>query len=153
MSTHRARTLRLRITPPVAFSSLLTAALLACSEQSVTRTSEVSSIAITPPNATMVVGGTLALEAQVDAAGATPPELFWSSSDETIATVTSNGVVKALKAGQAKIAATALGNSAVSSIVVSTPPVIPPVLPQSVSTVSVSLSSGSIGVGKTTQAT
>lgn len=149
---------------------LVTAMLAACGEGAVTRTAEVSAITISPPNASMVVGGTLALAAQVEADAATSPELFWSSSDATVAAVTSSGVVRALKAGRANIAATALGNSAVSSIVVSAPPVtpppvvpptvpptvppvIPPAQPQSVASVSVSVASGAIDEGKTTQAT
>ncbi len=153
----RARTSRLRLLPAVVFSSLptvaLAVALASCGESSVTRTAEVSSISLTPPNATLMVGSTLTLEAAVDAAGAAAPEVFWSTSDATVATVTSDGVVRALKAGRANIAATALGNSAVSSILVNSPPVIPPVLPAAVATVSVSLSSSSIAVDKTSQAT
>ncbi len=114
----------------------------------------------------MVVGSTLALEAQVQADGKASPGLFWSSSDPSVATVSSYGVVRALKAGRVNIAATALGNSALAAIVVNTPPpaippvppptvppVNPPAQPQSVATISVALASTSIEEGKTTQAT
>lgn len=153
MPIHRVSASRPSLFSAGVMPLLVTAMLTACGEGAVTRNTEVSAITINPPNATMVVGGTLTLAAQVEADAATAPELFWSTSDATVATVTSGGVVRALKAGQAKIAATVLGTSAVSSIVVSTPPVIPPVFPQSVSTVSVSLSSGAIDEGRTTQAT
>jgi len=114
----------------VSFPGFAALALVAaCGRSAVTETAGVSGIALTPPSATMVVGGTLALDAQVQGS-ASPVDVFWSSSDTTIAVVATSGVVTARRAGRVSIAATALGNSAVAAIVVNNPPIIPPVLPQ-----------------------
>lgn len=156
-SRTRARTRRVLILPLATMLFATMSIGVACSDASVTRVNDVSAISVSPSDARMIVGGTLALDVQVEKQGGTPmaTEVFWSSSDQTIATVSTAGVVTARKAGNVNIAVTALGNSAVVPIVVTNPPVIPPVLPPApaaVSTVTVSLAS-TLAVDKTAQAT
>lgn len=64
-----------------------------------------SLITITPDTKKMVVGGTLQLEAGVTPSAASDA-VKWSSSNTSVATVSSTGLVKAKKAGRVKIAAT-----------------------------------------------
>lgn len=60
-------------------------------------------VTIVPPTTTTLkVGGVLPLSAKVNPAG---NSVAWSSSDETVASVSSNGEVKALKAGGVNITA------------------------------------------------
>lgn len=55
----------------------------------------------------LAVNKTLVLSPKVEPADATNKKLIWESSDESIATVSANGTVKAIKAGQCTIKATA----------------------------------------------
>ncbi len=71
----------------------------------------------------------------------------WSSSNTSVATVSSAGVVTAVAVGSAQITATSEGVAGSAGISVVAPP------PVAVATVSVSLASGSLNVGQTTQAT
>ena len=58
-----------------------------------------------------VVGNSVQLTATVNPWGTEDQEVIWSSSDETIATVNENGVVKGLKVGKVTITATAHADS------------------------------------------
>jgi hypothetical protein len=98
---------------------------------------------------TITVGqSTRATATLVDSSGSTitpPSDLRWSSTDATIASVSTTGVVTALKVGTVMIAASALGKSAnaVLNVDARTP----------VSSVVVALGSPSVTVDQTTQAT
>lgn len=71
----------------------------------------------------------------------------WSSSDATIATVSSSGAISTLRAGSVSITATSEGKSGSAGLTVTAPP------PAPVATVSVSLGASSIAVGAGTSAT
>ena len=79
----------------------------------------VSSIALTPETAekTVEVGKTYVVKAAVAPAEASFPAVVWSSSDESVATV-SGGLVVALAEGEVTITATAIDGSGVSANVV-----------------------------------
>lgn len=67
----------------------------------------VESVALTQTTAELTVGGdNLVLSAKVSPANATDRVVTWKSSDETVATVDANGVVKAVAAGTATITVT-----------------------------------------------
>jgi uncharacterized protein YjdB len=71
----------------------------------------------------------------------------WSSSDTTLARVSTTGAVTAIAAGTANIVATSEGKSGSATLTVTTPPPVP------VATVTVVLNSPSLNVGQSTQAT
>jgi uncharacterized protein YjdB len=87
----------------------------------VTVTQPVTSVALDSEKASVIIGETLQLTATVAPADATDKSLSWSSSDAGIASVDQNGLVSALKQGDAVITAkSADGPSAsctVSSII------------------------------------
>jgi uncharacterized protein YjdB len=70
-----------------------------------------TSVTLNKSSATMGIGGTLGLTAAVSPADATNKQVTWSSSNTAVATVTSSGQVKAIKAGTAIIKATAADGS------------------------------------------
>lgn len=103
----------------------------------------VSSVSIAPANASLVVGGTVALVTTVkDAAGTmlTDREVSWISTAPTVATVSAGGLVSALAPGSTTITATSEGASATARIVVSRVPV---------GSVAVLPTSASVTVGQT----
>ncbi len=105
----------------------------------------VNSIQIIPSSATISVGKTAGLIAQLlDAAGAplAGRTVTWSSDKPQIASVASDGVVTAVSAGQATVTATAEGKSTTASITVT---------PVPVGSVSISPTSASITAGSTQQ--
>lgn len=67
----------------------------------------VTDIAVSGGPFEVAVKKTLPLQAKVEPADATNKKLIWKSSDETVATVTANGVVRGLEAGEVTISATA----------------------------------------------
>jgi uncharacterized protein YjdB len=73
--------------------------------------------------------------------------ITWSSSNTAVATVNGSGLVTAVAAGSAQITATSEGKSGSAGISVVAPP------PVAVASVSVTLASGSLNPGQTTQAT
>ncbi len=77
---------------------------------------EVTGITLDKTSASVEVGGTMKLTAKVEPEAA-ETEVKWSSSDETVATV-NDGVVTGVKAGTAKITATAGDKSAVCTVTV-----------------------------------
>ena len=80
----------------------------------------VASVVVTPSTATLDVAAQTTLSAEaVDPGGAAFSTTFvWSSSDETVATVSSGGVVTGVGAGTAEIAATAKGVSGSATVTV-----------------------------------
>ena len=68
---------------------------------------EVTGVKLNKTTATLAVDGKLQLSATVQPATAANKTITWSSSDDTVATVDTKGVVTAVKAGKADITATA----------------------------------------------
>ena len=88
----------------------------------VSATQPVTSVVVNPPSATVFVGATQQLTAQVSAAGGVPlptRPISWTTSNAAVATVTSGGFVTAVAVGNATITATSGGISATSAITVS----------------------------------
>lgn len=81
----------------------------------------VDSVVVTPSVLEVTVRGTGSLDARVtDASGAelSGRRVVWASSNASIATVSSNGVVTGVSAGRADIAATSEGKSDIASVTV-----------------------------------
>src|SRR5438876_4703772 len=81
----------------------------------------VASVTVNPPSATILVGATQQLSAVTkDAAGATLSGrvVTWSTSNASVATVSSSGLVSGQSAGSATITATSEGKSGTSSMTV-----------------------------------
>ena len=106
---------------------------------------DVRSVEITSADSKTSVGPgeELQLTATVDPNNASYPDVTWSSSDESIATVSDNGVVTGIAPGSATITATADGVDGTFSLTVNTIPV------QSISI----KGEGSIEIGGTSQLT
>ena len=77
----------------------------------------VSSIAFNSESQTLAVGETVTLQPTVQPSGAVDKSLTYASSDESIATVDSAGVVTAQATGEATITATANDGSNVTQTV------------------------------------
>lgn len=100
--------------------------LLACSSALDVNTAPVANVKIEPSSLTLGLGLVAPLQATVqDAAGQVlhDRQLFWTSSDTTVATVSGAGVVTAIALGTAVIAASAEGASGTATITVTPPPV------------------------------
>ncbi len=124
-------------------------ALAACSgsDLSSPASATASSVVVSPATPTMTVGSALPLTAQLrDRSGNTISggTVFWSSSDTSVASVTSAGVVTAHNVGAAQIAASIQGMSAIAAVTV---------VPVPVASVSVAPASVSITVGATASLT
>jgi len=90
------------------------------------RAPDVAEVVVAPLTASVVVGGTLPLQATIrDASGKaiTGPAILWSVQDTTIATVSSAGVVSARAVGSTQVAASVNGRSGLASITVIPVPV------------------------------
>ena len=110
----------------------------------------VASVAVTPATATVAIGQTQQLTATVrDAAGnaLTGRTVTWSSSNPSIALVSSAGLVTAVGPGPATITATAEGKSGTATVTVPAPPAAP------VASVSVTPASQTLKVGEAVQLT
>lgn len=83
-------------------------------------TSEVTSVAVAPTTANIAVNATRQLTPSVSPTTASNQSVTWTSSDATIATVDSKGLVTGIKAGNATITATTAdgGKTATSAITV-----------------------------------
>ena len=109
----------------------------------------VGSVSITPPSASLPVGGTLTLQvALADGTGNTLPTtgrvITYTSNAPTVASVSSAGVVTALSAGSADIVVTCEGKTATATITVTVP---------AVASVDVTPSSSTLSTGGTVQLT
>jgi len=110
----------------------------------------VSWVAVQPSSVKLIVGSTAQLTSSgADASGGSLTQRVtqWSSAEPTIATVSTSGMVTAVRAGTASIKATVDGVSATSSVEVDPPP------PAPVASITVALASVSLTAGQTTQAT
>ena len=67
----------------------------------------VSSVKIRPSGATLTIGQTTSLAAEISPSNATDKSVTWSSADESVARVDQNGFVTTVGVGQTKITATA----------------------------------------------
>lgn len=87
----------------------------------------VASVSVAPGAVSLNVGATQALTATVLPADAANKTVVWSSSDNTIASVNSSGMVTAVAVGSADITATTLDGDFTSTaqITVTAPPVLP----------------------------
>ena len=106
----------------------------------------VASVTVSPTSSSLQLGGTAQLSAVTrDASNnvLSGRVVTWASGNTAIATVNSTGLVTAVAAGTTSIAATSEGHSGSASITVAQVPV---------ATVTVTLSSGTVGVGSTVQA-
>lgn len=127
---------------------VIAALVLGCSTAEVTGPNEsIETILVAPPTATVAVGATLSLEAEVrtttgDVIGS--QRISWSSEDAAIAEVSSNGVVTGLKVGTVLIAASARGHDAFARVTVN---------PTPVASVRLSSTHQSLFVGQVTQLT
>lgn len=77
------------------------------------------SVAITPAEAALTVGGTLQLKAQITPSNATYQKTSWTTSKHTVAKVSETGLVTAVSAGRATITVSAGGKKASCAISVS----------------------------------
>ncbi|MGN1131983.1 MAG: Ig-like domain-containing protein, partial [Ruminococcus sp.] len=78
----------------------------------------VEGVTLSNTTASIYTGKTVNLSATVTPENATAPQITWSSSDNSVATVDENGVVKGVKSGTAVITATADGVSAQCTVTV-----------------------------------
>ena len=83
----------------------------------------VSSVSVSPSSSELVIGGTVQLSATVSPSNATDKSVTWSSSNQTVATVTPTGLVTAKAEGSANITANASGKTAVCKVTVKKPTV------------------------------
>ncbi len=116
----------------------------------------VQTVSLTIPSSTLTVGDSAQLSVELrDANGTvlTGRTLSFTSSSNTIVTVSATGLVRAKGAGTATITATSEGKSATVSVTVSAQAPPPPPTPAPVATVNVSLAAGTLNVGQTTQGT
>jgi uncharacterized protein YjdB len=108
----------------------------------------VVAVEITPDTASVIVGQSLTLTATAIASDSTTvagQSTTWSSSNTSIATVTSTGSVKGVAPGKASVMAVSGGVSSTAAVTVSSAPAVP------VASVSVTPTTASITVGHTTQ--
>ncbi len=73
------------------------------------------SLSINPKNVRVLLGETTKLDAIFSPEDATDTDLVWTSSDETVATVSSTGEVKAVGVGSVEITATLADNSSIKA--------------------------------------
>jgi len=110
----------------------------------------VAEVVVTPATASVVVGATTQLRAQPqDGAGngLGGRSITWTSSDQTVATVSNTGLVTGKAPGNATITATSEGKSGTATVTVS------PVPPAPVATVTVDPRTANLIVGATQQLT
>lgn len=79
----------------------------------------VASVSIGQASAEMLIGETVQLSASVQPSDATDKALTWTSSKQSVATVSSSGLVTAIAEGNSTITASAGGKSATCAVIVS----------------------------------
>ena len=97
-----------RIVPFIALAAVVIASMLSCQQELVGI--HVSSISFTESKVELTVGEQLPLEVKIAPDNATNKKIRWSSSKESVATVTPNGIVEAVSVGTAFITATSEDN-------------------------------------------
>lgn len=78
----------------------------------------VESVTISQPKAEMIIGETITLIATITPSKATDKQLIWSSSKQSVATITQEGVVTAISEGEAIITASAGGKQGTCAVTV-----------------------------------
>ena len=86
-------------------------------------TVEVTDVVITPTSMELTVGDTQQISAGVYPPNATDPSISWSSSNDAVASVNSEGLVTAVKAGNASISAKAGDITATCTVTVKARPI------------------------------
>ncbi len=87
-----------------------------CTVEVVNDSVNVKKINLTVPKNTITVGSVTQVKAKVEPSNATNRELVWTSSDPSVATVDSNGIVKGIKNGVVTITAKTKDGKVVASI-------------------------------------
>ncbi|AMW04503.1 Ig-like domain-containing protein [Gemmatimonas phototrophica] len=128
----------------IATVALLVVSLAQCGDNTAV-TVDVATLEVTPATAIVQGGGTLTLGVRARDASGSPiaaPVLRWSTSDNTIATVSAAGVITAAAPGTARIAVSSMGKSAIATIIVA---------PRPVASLLITPSQTSVLVSRTTQ--
>ena len=86
-----------------------------CTVEVVNDSVDVKKINLSVPKNTITVGSVTQVKAKVEPSNATNRELIWTSSDKSIATVDSNGIVKGIKSGTVTITAKTKDGKVVAS--------------------------------------
>ena len=107
----------------------------------------VTGVAVSPSTASIQRGSTRQLTAAISPLNATNQNVTWSSSDNTVATVSATGLVTAVKVGTATITATSVANTSLKGTCAVTVTAIPP------TSVTVDPASASIQKSQTKQLT
>jgi serine/threonine protein kinase len=122
----------------------------------VPRVARAASVELTAPTTTLVVGDELVVRATVtDDAGATmsEPVLSWQSADRSIATVTSDGVVTAVRPGRVSLSATSGPASGTISLTIEAPRGPTPAQPARVAAVAIEPDGGTVRVNESLRLT
>jgi uncharacterized protein YjdB len=119
-----------------------------CAQATITVTPQpVATVEIAPTSASVIAGDSVQLQATTRAADGgvlTGRPVTWSTSDNTVATVASTGLVKAIAPGTASITATSEGQGATATVTVT---------PKPVASVSVTPPSATLQIGGSLQLT
>ncbi|MGM9840778.1 MAG: Ig-like domain-containing protein [Candidatus Limisoma sp.] len=105
-------------TTKITATALANKATATCIVEVVDKIIAVTSITLNSKEETLCVGATTQLTATINPTNATEKNVVWTSSDNAVATVDDNGLVKGMTVGSANITATVDGKSAVCAITV-----------------------------------
>jgi uncharacterized protein YjdB len=108
-----------------------------------TSTVGVTGVSVSPTTASIAIGGTTALIANVTPTNATNKSVSWSSSNTSVATVSSSGVVTGVAAGSVTITVTTVDGARTATCAVTVTTSIVPVTSVSVSPTTASITTGS----------
>ena len=102
----------------IVFATIAITSVLSCQQEP--EEIRVSSISLSKSTLELTVGDQASLDATISPDNATNKEITWTSDNEAVATVSAEGVVKAIKAGMANITATTVdqGKSASCAVTV-----------------------------------
>ena len=105
-----------RILPFIVLAAVSALSLFSCQQEPAEI--RVSSISLTKSTLELTVGDQASLDATISPDNATNKEISWASDNEAVVTVSSAGVVKALRAGTASITATTVDQRKTASCAV-----------------------------------